>query len=41
MGVSSKVLKNEPRIVFVFSVEKEYVTQNFVLERTQGWINSC
>ena len=33
MGVSSKVLKNEPRTVFVFPIEKEYVIQNFVLEK--------
>lgn len=47
MGVSSKVLQDEQRIVFAipklnnFFIEKEYVIDNFALERTQGSIGSC
>ena len=47
MGVSSKVLQNEQRAVFVipklycFFIQKEYVIEDFVLEKAQGSINSC
>ena len=47
MVVSSTDLQNEHGAVFFipklysFFVKKEYVFDNFVLQRTQGIINSC
>ena len=46
-GASSKILQIGKRIVFVISkwnsffIEKEYVSDNFALERKQENINSC
>ena len=46
MWVYPKFLQNVQRVIFFtpnlyFFIEKEYVIEKYVLERTQGSINSC